>query len=178
MKIIITGASGFLGTYILKLLSKQKNVEPIPVTRKDIPGWCKVSDYINSPEGEVLIHLAEDNDRANASKSGQSYEDKTISTINSLLEKKYKRVVYVSSSILYGDADLHAHSPNDPIQINDTYARVKRSSELAVLRLPAGIVVRPANIYGPGMSKNNVLSTILRQIPGNGQLELRMTMVQ
>jgi nucleoside-diphosphate-sugar epimerase len=44
-----------------------------------------------------------------------------------------------------------------------------------VLKLPAGIVVRPANIYGPGMSKNNVMSAILRQIPGEGTLEVMDT---
>ena len=35
--------------------------------------------------------------------------------------------------------------------------------------------MRPANIYGPGMSKNNVLSTILQQIPGMGKLEVMDT---
>ena len=57
----------------------------------------------------------------------------------------------------------------------DSYTRVKRQSEMAVLKLPAGIVVRPANIYGPGMSKNNVMSAILQQIPGMGELEVMDT---
>jgi UDP-glucose 4-epimerase len=175
MKVVITGASGFLGTYILRLLSKQKNVEAIPVTRKKIPGWCSVSEYSQSPAGDVLIHLAEDNDRARVTKAGQAYEEKVLDTLAALLAKGYRRVVYASSSVLYGDADIHAHRPNDPIQSNDSYTRVKRQSELAVLKLPAGIVVRLANIYGPGMSKNNVMSAILRQIPGKGKLEVMDT---
>ncbi len=172
LKIVITGASGFLGGYILRVLAAQQNVSVIPVTRQEIFGWCRVPDYSQSPVGDVLIHLAEDNDRAQVAKAGQAYENEVRATLTALLAKGYRRVVYASSAVLYGDADICAHSPGDPIRNDDTYTRVKRLSELAVLKLPAGIVVRPANIYGPGMSKNNVMSTILRQIPEEGALEV------
>lgn len=175
LKVVITGASGFLGGAVLRVLAAQQDVEPIPVTRKEIYGWCRVSDYSQSPAGDVLIHLAEDNDRARVAKSGQAYEEKVLATITALLAKGYRRVVYASSAVLYGDADIRAHFPNDTIRSDDAYTRVKRLSELAVLKLPAGIVVRLANIYGPGMSKNNVMSTILRQISGKGSLEVMDT---
>lgn len=172
LKVVITGASGFLGGCVLRVLVEQQNVEAIPVTRKKIPSWCKVSDYSQSPAGDVLIHLAEDNDRAQVAKSGQAYEEKALATLTALLSKGYRRVIYASSAVLYGDAVNRAHFPNDPTQSDDAYTRVKRLSELAVLKLPTGIVVRLANIYGPGMSKNNVMSTILRQILGEGPLEV------
>lgn len=175
LKVVITGASGFLGGYVLRALAAQQNVEAIPVTRKEIYGWCRVSDYSQSPAGDVLIHLAENNDRAQVAKSGQAYEEKVLATLTALLAKGYRRVVYASSAVLYGDTDTRAHFPNDPIRSDDAYTRVKRLSELAVLKLPAGIVVRLANIYGPGMSKNNVMSTILRQIPSKGSLEVMNT---
>jgi UDP-glucose 4-epimerase len=119
--------------------------------------------------------LAEDNDRAQVTKSGQAYEEDVLATLTALLAKGYRRVVYASSAVLYGDADIRAHFPNDPIRSDDAYTRVKRLSELAVLKLPVGIVVRLANIYGPGMSKKNVMSAILRQIPGEGTLEVMDT---
>lgn len=175
LKVVLTGASGFLGGHVLRVLAAQQNVEAIPVTRKEISGWCCVSDYSQSPAGDVLIHLAEDNDRARVAQSGLAYEKRVLATLTALLAKGYQRVVYASSAVLYGDADIWAHSPNDPIQSDDTYTRVKHLSEQAVLKLPAGIVVRPANIYGPGMSGNNVMSAILRQIPGEGALEVMDT---
>ena len=172
LKVVITGASGFLGGYVLKKLAAQQNVEAIAVTRRDISGWCKVTDYSQSPAGDVLIHLAEDNDRAQVAKSGKAYEEKVLATLTALLAKGYSRVVYASTAVLYGEAGIRAHFSTDPIQNNDAYTSVKRLSELAVMKLPAGIVVRLANVYGPGMSKNNVISTILRQISGEGSLEV------
>jgi len=175
LKVVVTGASGFLGGRVLQVLAAQQNVEVIAVTRREIPGWCRVPDYSQSPVGNVLIHLAEDNDRAQVAKSGQEYEEKVMATLTALLAKGYRRVVYASSAVLYGDADIWAHLPNDPIRSDDAYTRIKRLSELAVLKLPGGVVVRLANIYGPGMSQNNVMSSILRQIPGTGSLEVMDT---
>jgi UDP-glucose 4-epimerase len=175
LKIVITGASGFLGAYVLAALAEQHNVDVIPVTRKEISGWCKVIDYSQSPLGDVLIHLAENNDRAQVAKAGQAYEEHVISTLAALIEKGYSRVVYTSSAVLYGDANNRAHLSSDPIRIDDAYTRIKRLSELLVLKLSGGVVVRLGNIYGPGMSQNNVMSTILRQIPGTGLLEVNDT---
>ena len=172
MKVVVTGASGFLGFNVLGALAAHEDVDVIAVTRRDIPGWCRVNDYSESPVGDVLIHLAENNDRAEVAKAGQAYEEQMLATLSVLLEKDYRRVVYASSAVLYGDAETHAHLSSDPIKIDDVYARLKRQSELAVLKFSGGIVVRLANIYGPGMSHNNVMSRILRQIPGAGSLEV------
>ena len=98
-----------------------------------------------------------------------------MTTLAALLGKGYRRVVYASSAVLYGDADTRGHLSNDPIRIDDAYSRIKRLSELVVLKLSGGVVVRLANIYGPGMSQNNVMTTILRQIPGTGPLEVMDT---
>lgn len=175
LRVVIIGASGFLGSCVLRVLAAQQNVEAIAVTRKEISGWCSVPDYSQSPIGDVLIHLAEDNDRTQVAKAGQAYEEKVLTTLTTLLAKGYRRVVYASSAVLYGDADIRAHLPNDLIRLDDAYTRVKRLSELAVLKSPGGVVVRLANIYGPGMSQNNVMSTILRQIRGTGPLEVMDT---
>lgn len=172
LKVVVTGAYGFLGRYIVRLLEARGDVEVIAVSRREIHGGYQVSTYGQSPYGDVLIHLAEDSDRAQVAKAGRVYEDHTQTTLHALLAKGYSRIVYASSAVLYGDRHDRPRSPGDPIQVDDAYTRVKRESEVAILNSPGGVVARLSNLYGQGMAQGNVLSTILRQIPGEGPLEV------
>lgn len=172
MKIIITGASGFIGGHLIRKLSETANTEIVPLTRRKITNLIKVSDYRDAPEGDVLIHLAEDNNLENVASKDLSYEHNALRTLRTLLEKKYRRVIYASSSTLYGDKTLVPHGTNDEIFVMNPYTRIKSLSECAVLDNPNGLVVRLANVYGPGMSSSNVMSQILSQIPQQGDLEV------
>lgn len=130
-----------------------------------------MDDYAQAPEGDVLIHLAENNSRASVSSSGgKEYEEVNERTLFALLAKRYQRVVYASSALVYGDLEAVARHPKHPVYVNDVYTRVKRRSELAVLDGGCGIVIRLANIYGFGMAQANVISDVLRQIPAQGPI--------
>jgi UDP-glucose 4-epimerase len=172
LKIVVTGASGFIGRRVLRLLRKHSQVDLIPVTRQQIPNWCCITDYAQSPLGDVLIHLAENSDRGQVADLGTPYEESISKSLSALLAKSYQRIVYASSAVLYGDADTRAHLTMDPVSLSDAYTRVKYQSEVAILNSPGGIVARLANVYGSGMSENNVMSAILHQIPGSGVLSV------
>ena len=116
------------GRHVLKVLGTQRNVEIIAVTRQNISGWVRVSDYSQSPAGDILIHLADDGDRAQVADAGRAYGENVHATLISLLAKDYPRVVYASSAVLYGDGDASVHFPDDPIQVVDAYSRIKRLS--------------------------------------------------
>lgn len=172
LKIVITGASGFIGRHLIEYLSGIANTEIVALTRRGIPNLVQVSNYADAPDGDVLIHLAEDNNLENVANRGLSYEHEALSTLRALITKKYNRIIYTSSSTLYGDKSAIPHGTGDGISAKNPYTQIKSLSESAVLDNPNGMVLRLANVYGPFMSTNNVISHILKQIPLQGDLEV------
>ncbi len=172
MKVIVTGASGFLGKIVLKKLI-ESGIDCVGVSRRQMFGCAQVSDYAESPDGDILIHLAEINDRAHANKLSIQYENEASRTLNKLLNKGYSKVIYASSALLYENRFCLPLKETDPINATDTYTRVKLINESSVL-LKLGVVARFSNIYGPGMSTNNVLSHIFFQLKNNdGPIRLK-----
>ena len=170
MKIVVTGASGFLGRALMHCLS-DKSLSVLGVSRSQSPFTLQVKNYKDSPEGDVLVHLAETNDRAYAQSNTPYYQQDALATLNILLDKKFSRVIYASSALLYGDQGQLSRKVNDPVYETDAYTSLKLASESQVLGRN-GVVVRLGNLYGPGMAKTNVISTILKQIPLDGPIRV------
>lgn len=173
---VVTGASGFIGSAVVKaLLAVGASVIAVSRSRPDVPKGveqCLVGDYgaTPAPSGSVLIHLAETNDIAAAGREGR-HLDASLSVARDLLDKPFETIVYVSSGVVYGEADCRAHQPDDPIAPNSAYAAAKHVVEELVTER-GGTVARLTNVYGLGMGKGTVMSDILRQIPGAGPLRI------
>jgi len=174
VRVVVTGASGFLGGFVVEACA-QANISVVPVARRPCPGCVQVRNYTDIPEGDVLIHLAEERDRSSAEASGAAYERAAESTLATLLARDWERVIYASSSVLYGDTHTAPRKPGASVVINDTYTRVKIHGEKSILATGSGIVVRLANLYGPGMASSNVVSTILQQLDQEGPIKVRDT---
>lgn len=142
------------------------------VSRRQFPGMLQVAKYEDAPGGDVLVHLAEINDRSLAQANGTAYEEQALRTLISLQKKGFSRIVYVSSAVLYGDQSKNLRRVGDPVIALDTYTRIKLASEKLVLER-GGAVARSTNLYGPGMSEGNVLSDILKQIGAEGPVRVR-----
>jgi UDP-glucose 4-epimerase len=171
MRVVITGASGFLGSAVAGILTLA-GVGAIRISRQDIPGVVRVANYADSPRGDVLIHLAEINNRSRVNQLAVEYELEMSATLHALLKKGYEKVIYASSSVIYGDEVDTPRIESDPVSAIDTYTRVKLVSEQSVLSC-GGVVARLANIYGPGMPAQNVLSDILSQFDKNDPITLQ-----
>jgi UDP-glucose 4-epimerase len=171
--VVVTGASGFIGRAVVNLLRAESDFHIIPVSRsKSDLGVKLVEDYRNTPYGDVLIHLAENPDRAEVNRLGDKELQNSIEMLDSLIHKDYQFVLYSSSAVLYGEKSAQPYLETSPVDVLDIYSRLKLLNEERVLN-SGGSVVRLANVIGPRMAQNNVLSDILSQLSGNGSISVR-----
>ena len=170
LTIAVTGSTGFVGRHLVNAIKKYEGIKAIPLTRGREPGFFSVTEYSESPSADILIHLAQCNTRQMASKKETT---RSIQLIESLVDKNYKTFLYVSSGTVYGDQSAAAHHPSEKVAVEDEYTRMKLLSEEAVLKSAGGVVVRPSNIYGLGMSELNVMSAIFNQLNNKGPTKLR-----
>jgi UDP-glucose 4-epimerase len=177
MKIVVTGASGFVGRHLVSCLSRTTEFEVVAVSRRLHATPTNVQqvvleDYcVGTPSGDVLIHLAETNNLAAVAENPVAEQAAASARIQGLLENSYRFVLYGSSAAVYGDGVLLPHRPDGPINGRSPYAMIKLACEAQVLAAK-GCVLRFANLYGPTMSAQNVMSKILQQVKGDGALRV------
>lgn len=171
MRIVVTGASGFLGDATVRVLRSRVH-DVIAVARRAMPGSVQVAQYADTPSGDVLIHMAQDSDRRRVNAAGEQAFVSALADLDALLAKRFHRVVFVSSAAVYGDFDARPRLPSDPVQVYDEYTRIKLACEHQVAQLPSAVTARLGNAYGPGMSAGNVVSAVLRQLREHGPLEV------
>lgn len=173
LSVVVTGASGFIGSALAEWLKKQPDIEVVAVSRTtiDTTHIC-VEDYGDTPKGNILIHAAEDPDRVRVNLAGESYYKKSVTVLNELLSKGFDKVIYCSSATVYGDTGCQPYAEESPVKSVDNYVRVKLENERRVIAV-GGIVVRFSNVIGPGMSPSNVISDILKQLTGSGSIAVR-----
>ena len=168
--VTITGAGGFLGQHLTSYL-KTTGITLASVTRRSLPGMLHVKDYTQTPGDGILLHLAEEPDRGKVNSLGESYL-KSSDHVVRVLSKRFRKIIYMSSNVVYGDENDNLCAVDMPVVETDIYSKLKIRNERTVID-SGGCVVRLANLFGVGMSTNNVLSDIIAQIPGEGPLRVR-----
>ena len=174
MKVVVTGASGFIGRALVRELSR-RGVNPVPVARSSLglhSLGVVVKDYRETPSGDILIHLAEASDPAALKNQEAIHKERTVDRMDRLLEKGFQRIIYASSALVYGDQINHPRRPEETPTSSNIYSQVKLICEDLVLS-KGGLCARLANVYGPDMADESVVSDILGQIPGEGDLKIR-----
>jgi len=158
MRILVTGAAGFIGSYLMPELCKAgHDAVGVDYGDGDLTEPNVASRIVNSCQPEVVVHLA--------AKVGRLFgeEDPSVTIDSNALATTYvaqaaastgAKLVYASTSEAFGDPGKRNVNENEPgVLPHNLYGLSKRwGEEVARLYAPEGLqILRLSMPYGPGL---------------------------
>ncbi len=187
-KVLITGATGFVGTHLRALLAHARPEWEIAGTtlhnpsadpglaRCDLQDATAIADLVARTAPDAVIHLA------GQSNVPTSFADPEATLANNILgtlhlldacraHAKETRLLIVSSNEVYGPVP-QAEQPireDRPLRPGNPYAVSKAAQEMLALQYAGSygldvIVARPFNHIGPGQTDRFVVGAFARQV--------------
>lgn len=158
MRILVTGARGFLGRHLLpELAMAGHSVVGVDREDGDLTASAVADSLLIEEDFEVVVHLAAAVGRI----LSEDDIERTIRTnalatahVARACARHGARLVYVSTSEIYGDQGERVCEEDGPTALpHNIYGLTKRwGEEVARLYAPAGLqVIRPSMPYGPGL---------------------------
>lgn len=185
-RVIVTGASGFIGLNLVKLLSALgaeivviDRIEPADHFPNVQFEWADLRHLDRAYEADYLIHLAAITNANYAERYPlDTYEVNVLGTVNLLNHVRVKkRVLFPSTALIYkaSDSPINEQAEAD---VSSTYAQSKVMGEQVIRflckRMGVGYtIVRFFNIFGPGQLATYIVPQVLRQIIEERRVELR-----
>jgi len=177
-KILVTGGTGFLGSYMLKeLIEKNYSVRAIRRTTSKLPFYIPnevfqkvewvtgdVLDVISLEEAmegvDAVLHSAAviSSHKAEKDRMYQVNVEGTANVVNAALEKNISRLVHVSSVAALGRTKSGGHVNEEKkwqeSKINSHYAISKHRAEMEVWRAIGeglnAVIINPSTVLGYG----------------------------
>lgn len=169
-RVIITGSSGFIGSALSGYLRKNK-ISCLGVSRKA----AKETDIIVKNYDEVINYNDGNTLLINLAGNNTSISKNEIDVISTLSESYKEKMIFMSSAQVYGDDFKRPVNERQELSNMNDYSKSKIFLEKTVLK-NKGMVLRLSNIYGKGMSDNNIFSHVNKQLIKNGKnITLRNT---
>ncbi|MBN1364272.1 MAG: SDR family oxidoreductase [Syntrophaceae bacterium] len=172
MKVLVTGANGFIGTHLCRALESSA-AEVVRVVRKPQPGAVAVGSINGAtdwaaalPGVEAIVHLAgrvhivKDTSLDPLVEFRKTNVDSTLNLARQAAQAGVKRFVFISSIAVHGlTSNCQPFSPQDVPHPHDPYGLSKLEAEKGLKEISAEtglllVIIRPPLVYGPRVHAN------------------------
>ena len=179
--VLVTGAGGFIGTHLIGALLV-KDVRVTAVARKDsrpsslstpvrtAPNlawvYSSVEDWSKKvvlPPRSTIVHLAGNPEvnRSNCEKTIDKELRLLTGVLNAAGRSESCRIIYASSSLVYGKPHNFPITEDFPVLHDDAYATAKFEAEAVLASCDfESIALRLFNVYGPQQPERTVMGKI------------------
>lgn len=193
----MTGASGFIGSVLLRRLIEQKQevhlilrkesktwriadlLDKVTIHYSDLSSVSELVEIINKVEPTIIYHLATNGAYSYQSDANQIIQTNILGTWN-LLQAcntiKYDLFVNTGSSSEYGSKQF-AMRETDIVEPNSYYAVTKCAQTLLCSHIAKSehrpiVTIRPFSVYGPYEEPKRFVPTLMKALMFNEQMNL------
>ena len=202
MKILITGACGFIGGHFLDKILEDSNYEVSVIDKityaansdnlkkiftKNIPFFPfgieetkKVNEIIKNLNIDVILNFAAETHVDNSIKDLRPFIASNINGVYSLLESCRTfgtKLIHISTDEVYGPANWDPFKEDDKLNPLNPYSATKAASEHLILSYCNTfkidyLIVRPSNNYGPRQNKEKFIPKYINCLKENKKFPL------
>jgi len=176
MNILLTGATGFLGSVLVRALSRRKDMSLAVALRTQKPSLCSTTHVVGECSADtgwsaalagqqVVIHAAA---RAHVMKDEVAdplaeYRrvnvNGTLNLARQAVEAGVRRFIFISSIGVNGNLNTRPFCADDSPNPAEPYAQSKWEAEQGLMKLAAEtgidmVIIRPPLVYGSGAPGN------------------------
>lgn len=192
--VLVTGGNGFLGGYLLEALlemgalviSIDKSSNPNGSRFKsfvvDILNEFELKDCIQKIEPQFIFHLAASLDRTRDFEKANTILEinlkGTINLLNALKTINYEKIIYISTSEVYGGSEMKSPFKEESNFIPASpYALSKYCAEMAVrtfseIYVKNYTILRLFNFFGNSMPKELFLAQLIEKLRMNQEFNM------
>lgn len=202
MKILITGGAGFIGSHLCDYLladghqivvldnlslGRENNISHLQSNinfkfiKGDILDNNLLEDIFNTEKLEVVFHMAANSDIAQSFHNPDVDKDNTFMTtyvlLNMMKKYKVKKIVFASTSAIYGDTADVLHENYGPLKPVSHYGAAKLASESFISSFVENYglqawIVRFPNVVGERATHGVIFDFIKKLRNNNSTLEV------